>query len=207
MRFKTKFYCMLCCCCLLWSFSFRFAPVQSIHSSFFKWFFHVEALPFWLSLCVFVLVSCNNRLATFLSILLLSLSHPGLLLSLLSFRWLSSLFLILLFRSVFFSYRWFGVAHRCCRGAIVVVAIIIVVFVIFHSFIMFYELTLDVLLSTTWNSNKCLMEFLLKAKMHGQRVAHGGFGRCVLLHIVPCTVGMYIEFDTFNACYLSIARK
>lgn len=198
MRFKTKFYCMLCCCCLLWSFSFRFAPVQSIHSSFFKWFFHVEALPFWLSLCVFVLVSCNNRLATFLSILLLSLSlsHPGLLLSLLSFRWLSSLFLILLFRSVFFS-----------RGAIVVVAIIIVVFVIFHSFIMFYELTLDVLLSTTWNSNKCLMEFLLKAKMHGQRVAHGGFGRCVLLHIVPCTVGMYIEFDTFNACYLSIARK
>lgn len=64
-------FVVVVCFGLVWSFSFRFAPVQSIHSSFFKWFFHVEALPFWLSLCVFVLVSCNNRLATFLSILLL----------------------------------------------------------------------------------------------------------------------------------------
>lgn len=109
-------FVVVVCFGLVWSFSFRFAPVQSIHSSFFKWFFHVEALPFLafsLCICVGVLQQSPSYFFVHSSS---SLSHPGLSLSLLSFRWLSSLFSILLFRSVFFSYSWFGVARRNAVG-------------------------------------------------------------------------------------------
>lgn len=60
-------------------------------------------------------------------------------------------------------------------------------------FIMFYELTLDGLLSTTWNSNKCLMEFLLKAKMH-EHVAQTPF-LCIFMYLSVC-----VTHSTFYIC-------
>lgn len=111
---------------------------------------------------------------------------------------------------------------RLLLSLFVVIIIVLVIFFclsLFHSlslslalfltllvFIMFYELTLDGLLSTTWNSNKCLMEFLLQSKNAQARVTPSfQYSFAGLLHRVCVWVCMRFACDTFDT-FLSVCN-